>query len=355
MLLFDTACNCRHQDNNATCPTQETSGPKDVIADNFPIDSWVRLKKIPPGAHYDPKSIGAPEGMEPFEKYQWAFFMSTSQMLCIGYGQFPPMTNCGMAFCMLTMATGAIIWAFLIGSVTNTLQSLDQDQTNFKEKLTQVQQYMQFRHLPHKLRDEIEEYYALKFRGNLFEEATILSEVNPILRNEVIKYNCMRLLRACKLFEDVSDEFAFDLICRFAFEIYQEGDKIVKEGMQGRRMYFISKGTVCIKSSRYRLQQIQSPGTCFGETCLLAPFSKRCASVFADDSCYLYAIATEDFVEVATNYPKDMECVLKTARETLLAQPDKNVAPRKTGKMKRMKKKLDCLRSMARKQVHQDP
>merc|ERR1719219_1174710 len=130
---FGATCTCRMERNNRTCISEmesATMGSAYNAIDDFPIDSWVRLKQIPIEAH--PNCEDFDKCMPAFHKYMWALFMSTSQMLCIGYGQFPPQTYCGMLFTMLGMFFGSIIWALLLGNITSTLQTLHQDNTQFK-------------------------------------------------------------------------------------------------------------------------------------------------------------------------------------------------------------------------------
>ena len=120
------------------------------------------------------------------------------------------------------------------------------------------------------------------------------------------------------MFHDVSDEFAMDLIAKMTFEIHTDGDRIIREGNQARRMFMVSKGSARIKSATYQLEQVVRKGSSFGEAGLLAPFSKRPCDVIAEEVCEVYAIATEDFVEVAVEYPDDMKKILGKASEVFL-------------------------------------
>ena len=56
------------------------------------------------------------------------------------------------------------------------------------EKMEEVREYMGFKKLPLDLRDAIVDYYEVKFEGKMFDESTILSELNPILRSQIIDF-----------------------------------------------------------------------------------------------------------------------------------------------------------------------
>ena len=67
------------------------------------------------------------------------------------------------------------------------------------------------------------------------------------------------------MFHDISEQFAMALISNMVFEIHTDGDKIIREGNQARRMYMISKGSARIKSNIYQLEQTVRKGSSFGE------------------------------------------------------------------------------------------
>ena len=80
-------------------------------------------------------------------------------------------------------------------------------------------------------------------------------------------------------------------------------------------MYFISKGSVVIISKTFKLQQFLKQGQYFGETCLLNPFGKRLADVYAETCTSCYVLATEDFEELLEEQPDEMVHLLEAAKE----------------------------------------
>lgn len=68
----------------------------------FPADTWVRQR----GLHKDTSTVA---------QYGWSLFRAVSQMLCIGYGQFPPSPT-DMYVTVTMMLLGAILFAVFIGT-----------------------------------------------------------------------------------------------------------------------------------------------------------------------------------------------------------------------------------------------
>ena len=131
-------------------------------------------------------------------------------MLCIGYGQAPPLCVVDMIVTAYSMLSGSLCFALMIAEITSLIQSINASGSAYKEKITQVkvvfaylwnpnivfQEYMDFCRVPQDLRIRIREYYEVKFQGKMFNETSILEELNPLLREKVINFNCRSLVKS---------------------------------------------------------------------------------------------------------------------------------------------------------------
>merc|ERR1712098_905561 len=69
-------------------------------------------------------------------------------------------------------------------------------------------------------------------------------------------------------FTEADPEFVSTVVTYLKFEVYLYGDEIIRQGTIGRKMYFISRGTVRIVNHRDRdisKSQTLSDGEFFGE------------------------------------------------------------------------------------------
>jgi len=261
-------------------------------------------------------------------QYGWSFFRAVSQMLCIGYGLSPPNSMLDMYVVTVLMLIGAIGFALYIGYTTSILQSHNASKRLYTEKYSSIKQYMLFRKLPMELRRRISDYYENRYQGKMFNENQILKELNPILREELVNHNCRELVDAVPFFTEADPEFVSTVVTHLKFEVYLYGDEIIRQGTIGRKMYFISRGTVRIVNNRERdisKSQTLSDGEFFGEISIVLPTKRRVCSVFADSYCYLYSLSVEDFNEVLEEFPMQRKHFMAEAAKRLENMRDEDI------------------------------
>ncbi|XP_072427745.1 potassium/sodium hyperpolarization-activated cyclic nucleotide-gated channel 1-like isoform X2 [Chiloscyllium punctatum] len=234
-------------------------------------------------------------------QYSYALFKAMSHMLCIGYGARAPVSMSDLWITMLSMIVGATCYAMFVGHATALIQSLDSSRRQYQEKYKQVEQYMSFHKLPAEMRQKIHDYYEHRYQGKIFDEDNILEELNDPLREEIVNFNCRKLVATMPLFANADPSFVTSMLSKLRFEVFQPGNYIVREGSIGKKMYFIQHGvaTVITKSSK---EMKLSDGSYFGEICLLTK-GRRTASVKADTYCRLYSLSVDHFNEVLEQYP----------------------------------------------------
>ncbi|KAM8960052.1 potassium/sodium hyperpolarization-activated cyclic nucleotide-gated channel 1 [Pelodytes ibericus] len=257
------------------------------LLQEFPQDCWVSLNNM----------VNDSWG----KQYSYALFKAMSHMLCIGYGARAPVSMSDLWITMLSMIVGATCYAMFVGHATALIQSLDSSRRQYQEKYKQVEQYMSFHKLPSDMRQKIHDYYEHRYQGKIFDEDNILSELNDPLREEIVNFNCRKLVATMPLFANADPNFVTAMLSKLRFEVFQPGDYIIREGAVGKKMYFIQHGVagVITKSSR---EMKLTDGSYFGEICLLTK-GRRTASVRAETYCRLYSLSVENFNEVLEEYP----------------------------------------------------
>nr|XP_055059566.1 potassium/sodium hyperpolarization-activated cyclic nucleotide-gated channel 2-like [Misgurnus anguillicaudatus] len=254
---------------------------------DFPSDCWVSLNKM----------VNDTWG----ELYSFAVFKAMSHMLCIGYGRQAPESLSDIWLTMLSMIVGATCYAVFIGHATALIQSLDSSRRQYQEKYKQVEQYMSFHKLPADFRQKIHDYYEHRYQGKMFDEESILEELNEPLREEIVNFNCRKLVASMPMFANAEPNFVTAMLTKLRFEVFQPGDYIIREGTIGKKMYFIQHGVVNV-ITKGTVGLKLSDGSYFGEICLLTR-GRRTASVRADTYCRLYSLSVDNFNEVLEEYP----------------------------------------------------
>ncbi|XP_076154977.1 potassium/sodium hyperpolarization-activated cyclic nucleotide-gated channel 2 [Alosa pseudoharengus] len=254
---------------------------------DFPADCWVSKNKM----------VNDTWG----QQYSYALFKAMSHMLCIGYGMYPPVGMTDVWLTILSMIVGATCYAMFVGHATALIQSLDSSRRQYQEKYKQVEQYMSFHKLPADMRQRIHDYYEHRYQGKMFDEESILGELNEPLREEIISFNCRKLVATMPLFANADPNFVTSMLTKLRFEVFQPGDYIIREGMVGKKMYFIQHGVLSVLTKGSKETKI-SDGSYFGEICLLTR-GRRTASVRAETYCRLYSLSVDHFNEVLEEYP----------------------------------------------------
>ncbi|CAL8243380.1 unnamed protein product [Lota lota] len=254
---------------------------------DFPADCWVSKNKM----------VNDTWG----QQYSYALFKAMSHMLCIGYGMHPPVGMTDVWLTILSMIVGATCYAMFVGHATALIQSLDSSRRQYQEKYKQVEQYMSFHKLPADMRQRIHDYYEHRYQGKMFDEESILGELNEPLREEIVNFNCRKLVASMPLFANADPNFVTSMLTKLRFEVFQPGDYIIREGTIGKKMYFIQHGVVSVLTKGNKETKL-SDGSYFGEICLLTR-GRRTASVRADTYCRLYSLSVDNFNEVLEEYP----------------------------------------------------
>ncbi|XP_032160060.1 potassium/sodium hyperpolarization-activated cyclic nucleotide-gated channel 2 isoform X2 [Mustela erminea] len=197
------------------------------------------------------------------ELYSFALFKAMSHMLCIGYGRQAPESMTDIWLTMLSMIVGATCYAMFIGHATALIQSLDSSRRQYQEKYKQVEQYMSFHKLPADFRQKIHDYYEHRYQGKMFDEDSILGELNGPLREEIVNFNCRKLVASMPLFANADPNFVTAMLTKLKFEVFQPGDYIIREGTVGKKMYFIQHGVLSVLTKGNKEMKL-SDGSYFG-------------------------------------------------------------------------------------------
>ncbi|XP_017571192.1 potassium/sodium hyperpolarization-activated cyclic nucleotide-gated channel 1 isoform X4 [Pygocentrus nattereri] len=278
------------------------------LLQDFPPDCWVSLNGM----------VNDSWG----KQYSYALFKAMSHMLCIGYGARAPVSMSDLWITMLSMIVGATCYAMFVGHATALIQSLDSSRRQYQEKYKQVEQYMSFHKLPADMRQKIHDYYEHRYQGKIFDEDNILNELNDPLKEEIVNFNCRKLVATMPLFANADPNFVTGMLSKLKFEVFQPNDYIIREGTVGKKMYFIQHGVASVITKHNKEIKL-TDGSYFGEICLLTK-GRRTASVRADTYCRLFSLSVDHFNEVLEEYPmmrRAFETVAIDRLDRIVIQP----------------------------------
>ncbi|KAJ3091276.1 anaphase-promoting complex subunit Hcn1, partial [Quaeritorhiza haematococci] len=177
--------------------------------------------------------------------YSWAIFASTANTFDLTH-EFGYISVYDQWFQIVLVLIGRVIFATLIESISEIARG-KRSEILYKERMDQLQEYAKFTNLPPDLAERLQEYFAFKYSGMIFEGDFIVDDLNPELHMAVLtspKRNLITkvpfLIRNTKDYRD--EVFAGRIAEMMRPEIYLAGDIINTEN----RLHFISKGTVLV-------------------------------------------------------------------------------------------------------------
>ncbi|CDQ86131.1 unnamed protein product [Oncorhynchus mykiss] len=128
-----------------------------------------------------------------------------------------------------------------------------------------MEQYMSFHKLPADMRQKIHDYYEHRYQGKIFDEDNILSELNDPLKEEIVNFNCRKLVATMPLFANADPNFVTGMLSKLKFEVFQPNDYIIREGTVGKKMYFIQHGVASVITKLNKEMKL-TDGSYFGGT-----------------------------------------------------------------------------------------
>ncbi|KAI9364842.1 hypothetical protein DFJ73DRAFT_956094 [Zopfochytrium polystomum] len=225
------------------------------------------------------------------EQYAWSLFQAVGNIVPITYKPEEIIEEI-VAVCFIIVGAG--LNACIVGTISSIAMGMDASGRLYRQKMDELRDYMDWKHLNPSLRRKIQKYYELKYRGKLFEENALLDGINSSLRTEVAVHNCKELIKKVPFLnrqeDDGRDEqFLGRIALALTARYYVVGDTVVAQGETGAEMFFILSGMVNIVVND-RLVASFREGMFFG------------ATVQAATSSILYCLTRADFLGILTEF-----------------------------------------------------
>jgi len=179
------------------------------------------------------------------KQYLYAIYWSLTTMSTVGYGDITPVNDRERWFATMALVVGALSFAFINGNVVSLLSTLDNQTRLVEGKMESVKEYVQWRSLPKELVIRIRRYYEHYYtRRAVFDEADILTQLNPQLHAEVVNHILHEQLGKLSLFTKLNPDFTLELFPLLKPISFAPGDTIFKKGQQSRSIYFLLSGEI---------------------------------------------------------------------------------------------------------------
>eukprot|EP00878_Enallax_costatus_P020054 GHUV01021184.1.p1 GENE.GHUV01021184.1~~GHUV01021184.1.p1 ORF type:complete len:549 (+),score=143.41 GHUV01021184.1:1031-2677(+) len=228
---------------------------------------------------------------------------------------------------MLFMVCGVGMVALLIGSIAELLTQATSDARRahaFRQKLMEVDEWLQRRNLPTKLSRAVTNYYNqvwLQHRDHP-TEAAILSELPPYLRGRVASHITAGLLDGVDVTRGLEQTVKEQLASRLVPVEVAPGHELCREGDEADCLWLLQEGEMVRMRAHTHQVDLICPPCWLGESCLLVAehpqLQHRPATLRALSSCQLWQLSLREASTLMTNHPDLGERMLQAARQAVL-------------------------------------
>jgi len=224
-------------------------------------------------------------------------------MSTVGYGDITPKSSAERVFSCMVILLGAFVWAYIIGSFSATLNSMDRDKARYDEQMRSIKAMMKFHDVPVALVDRIDSFFEYKFESKtLFDDAHIYEVLPARLRADLILHRFKDIINMIPFFRGCREDAVIEIVARFKSFSVLPGDYLFHKGDPYVELIVLTKGRMAVVTEGENdvMAAEYFPGAFFGENEFLGFGRERNESIRA-----------RTFAEVSTLHPEDMEPVLK--------------------------------------------
>ncbi|OQR86191.1 Voltage-gated Ion Channel (VIC) Superfamily [Achlya hypogyna] len=260
-----------------------------------PVNTWLKEKNLLNAGIWD--------------QYVAALYWAMTTLSTVGYGDVSGISANERLFAIYAMFSGAGIFAYGITNIVSLVSSLTAQETRFREKMDEINEYMAARELPRELRVEIREFFqnARKSKENdMLQEQELLNELSAMLRSKIALAINDHFLWKFPFFKGSDPNFIMDLALSMRMICFAPFEDVCVEGELGHEMFFIFRGAVEVIKDNIQIT-VLGENQYFGEMAILNRDCKRMATVRTLCFCELRMLSRVRFLEALVHFPKMMQ------------------------------------------------
>ena len=249
---------------------------------------------------------GAAVDAEPSVQYLYALYWALTTLTTVGYGDITPTNNLERIYTLFALLLGALVFGFILSAIGSLVQAVDRQAALSEERLDEVKEYMRWRRLPRDLVLRMRRYYTYYYTAKTaFDEQTILGNLTPALRFEVIQHALKETIGKIPLFANTLDPtFQMEVFPLLTPISAAPREVIFEKGDLSQGLFFLIKGAIDVISGvdgrvLYRVK----PGSFFGEQVLMG--RRRSATHRASSACEMMSISIDDLNDLLQKHPEE--------------------------------------------------
>eukprot|EP00742_Colponemidia_sp_Colp-10_P004866 GILJ01005198.1.p1 GENE.GILJ01005198.1~~GILJ01005198.1.p1 ORF type:complete len:869 (+),score=110.14 GILJ01005198.1:173-2779(+) len=259
--------------------------------DDFGPDTWVYVNNMV---------------NQPFsDQYVVSVYWAITTLATVGYGDIHPYNSRERIFAMTCMIIGAVVFAYIVGNVSQLVQFEDDPTQMARERMESISAYMRHKKLPKELQRRIRDHFEYVWRKKtVLEEEKILLELPNHLRTEVATLMHDDIIENIPFFKNLDQSIVAAITLKLKPLQCGPGVVLFRANDHGREMYIIIKGELEVWSEKRFLLHLLSSGSYVGEEAVFfEDNSRRDVTVRTASYCEILCLSRKDLLDVLIDYP----------------------------------------------------
>jgi len=210
----------------------------------------------------DPEeSATADKGQSGPALYVWSVYWALATLTSTGYGDVHAVTVSEQWYSAACMLTGAVLFGYLLGSLTSTLTNQEALRARFEQGFQALASHMQRECVPLPLRSRIHCYLQqLWSQKNGRSEDELFGRLPFTLRSEVALASAAEMIVRVPSFANCETSLLRMIALALKPTLFQPQEEIISFGNVIPAMYFIVSGTVYISDKNGQVHRKLSRG-----------------------------------------------------------------------------------------------
>ncbi|ESO00647.1 hypothetical protein HELRODRAFT_175626 [Helobdella robusta] len=255
--------------------------------------------------------------------YVFSFYWSLLTITAMGDVSHPK-TVPEFGFVVMEYLVGILIFATIIGNVSDIITSMNSEKATLEEKIDGVKQYMVLRNVSKELEKRVTKWFEyLWIDRQTVDEHEVLSSLSLRLKTEIASQVHLDILRRVTLFKECEAGLLMELVMKLKLAVFSPGDYVCRKGDIGKELYIIKRGKLDVVADDGNMVFASlGEGIVFGEISILniagnKNGNKRTANIRSVGYADLYVLSKEDLWDTLKEYPEAKSKLIEKGRQML--------------------------------------
>ncbi|KAK3224624.1 hypothetical protein Dsin_004486 [Dipteronia sinensis] len=173
-------------------------------------------------------------------RYVTSLYFAIVTMATVGYGDIHAVNFREMIFIMIYVSFDMILGAYLLGNMTALIVKGSKTE-KFRDKMTDLINYMKRNKLGNHISDEIKDHMRLMY-DNRCTDSAVLQDIPVSIRTKISKKLYEPFIREVPLFKGCSLGFIQHIAIMVGEEIFLPGEVIIEQGNIAEQLYIVCHG-----------------------------------------------------------------------------------------------------------------